>query len=85
MDGLPARPSFVLICLKLGTIIWFVEDKRFAVGTKGLLFLWFLGLIHSRSRSRGWAHVPPGGSVLLVCPKLKSEQGLLKLRVVLFL
>ncbi len=66
MDGLPAWLSFVLVHLELGTIIWFVEDKCFAVGTAGLLFLWFLGLICSRSRSREWVPVLPRGSVLLV-------------------
>jgi hypothetical protein len=42
IDGLPAWSALVLVRLEFVSIVWFVEDKRFAVGTEGFLFPGFL-------------------------------------------
>ena len=57
MDGLPAWPALVLVCLEFVAIVWFVEDKCFAVGTEGFLFPGFLVPV----RVRWGAYVSPGG------------------------
>ena len=58
MDRLPAWPALVLVCLELVAIVWFVEDKCFAVRTEGFLSPGFLVSVLVR-----WgACVSPGGS-----------------------
>jgi hypothetical protein len=62
MDGFPAWPALVFVCLELVTNFEFVEDKCFAVGTEGFFFPGFLGLV----RIRWGGYVLPGGSIFLV-------------------